>query len=30
VSLTPGPHPLHAAGPQTWVGVFHRRSGPAD
>jgi SAM-dependent methyltransferase len=29
VSLTPGPHPLHATGPQTWVGVFHRRSGPA-
>ena len=29
VSLTPGPHPLNAAGPKTWVGVFHRRSGPA-
>ena len=26
VSLTAGPPPLHAGGPQTWVGVFHRRS----
>jgi hypothetical protein len=25
VSLTRGPHPLHVDGPQTWVGLFHRR-----
>ena len=27
VSLTRGPHPLRAGGPDTWVGVFHRASG---
>ena len=27
VSLTRGPHPLRAGGPDTWVGVFHRAAG---
>ena len=30
VSLTRGPHPLRAGGPDTWVGLFHRACGTED